>query len=76
MRLRGATYSVMAASIDFEMKEDKTGIFMTFGRALDIGTTEIETRGRPMSVTSVVLTNGGLGMSSSLWRSKSISRCC
>lgn len=69
VRLRGATYCAQAASIDFEIKDDRIGIFMTFGRDFDIGTTDIDTRGRPISVTSVVLMKGGSGMSSSLVKS-------
>lgn len=56
VRLRGATYSAQAASIDFEMNEDSTGMFIMFGRDSDIGTTEIEIFGSPISVTSVVFT--------------------
>lgn len=62
----GATYSATAVSIELAMNDEMSGMFMTFGRTLDIGTTEIEIRGKPISVTNVVLMKGGLDMSSIL----------
>lgn len=55
VRLRGATYSAQAVSMALEMKDDNTGIFITLGRLLAIGVTEMEMRGRPISVKRVVL---------------------
>ena len=51
VKLFGATYSAHAASIDLAMKDDSTGIFMTFGRDFARGMTEIEMRGSPINVT-------------------------
>ena len=44
--------------MDFDMKSEITGRFITFGSDFAIGTTEILTRGRPMRVTSVLLILG------------------
>jgi hypothetical protein len=49
-------YSAHAVFIELETKSEMTGRFITFGRDLDIGTTEIEIFGNPMSVTRHVLT--------------------
>ena len=54
VRLFGATYSAQAASIDWAMNEDNIGIFITFGKDSAIGITEIDTRGRPISVINEV----------------------
>lgn len=54
VRLRGATYSAQAVSIALDMNEDRTGIFITSGKLLAIGTTTMEIRGSPISVKSVV----------------------
>ena len=56
--LFGATYSAQAVSMDFDMKSEITGRFITFGSDFAIGTTEILMRGRPMRVTSVLLILG------------------
>ena len=53
-KLFGATYSAKAASMDFAIKVEMTGRFITFGKARDIGTTEIDILGNPMNVQSVV----------------------
>lgn len=56
--LFGATYSAQAVSMDFDMKSEMTGRFMTLGSDLAIGTTEILMRGRPMRVTRLLLMLG------------------
>ncbi len=56
LKLFGATYSANAASMDLAMNVDMTGRFITFGKARDIGTTDIDIFGNPMNVHSVVFT--------------------
>lgn len=55
-RLFGATYSAQAASIDRAINVEMTGRFMTLGSDFARGTTERDTRGRPIRVTKVVFT--------------------
>ena len=54
--LLGATYSATAVSIELEMNPEIKGRFITFGRILFMGMTEMVMRGKPSSVTIVVFT--------------------
>lgn len=56
VRLFGATYSATAVSIELEMKPEINGMFMTFGRNLAKGITEMVILGRPIKLNMVVLT--------------------
>jgi hypothetical protein len=55
VKLFGATYSAAAVLMALEMNPETKGRFITFGKALLSGMTEMSILGRPINVTIVVL---------------------